>query len=82
MARDVRLANNYLRGALPGTRAPEKVTRPLLNALAGSPNKEVKQFAHRAWSRLVAQYLQQQQQRLAAPGSGRRKRDPREPDPT
>ena len=45
----------------------EKVTR-LLNALAGSPNREVKQFAIER-SRLVAQYLQQQQQRLV-PGGG------------
>ena len=35
-----------------------------LNALAGSPNKEVKQFAIER-SRMVAQFLQQQQQQLA-----------------
>jgi len=40
------------------------VTR-LLNALAGTNNKEVKQFAIQR-SQLVAQFLQQQQQRLAA----------------
>jgi hypothetical protein len=36
----------------------------LLNALAGSQNREVKQFAIER-SRAVAQYLQQQQQQLA-----------------
>jgi hypothetical protein len=36
--------------------------------LAGSPSKEVKQFAIER-SRLVAQYLQQQQQQLAAAGA-------------
>jgi len=65
MVRDVRLANNYFE-ALFQARDLEKVTR-LLNALAGSPNREVKQFAIER-SRLVAQYLQQQQQRLATPG--------------
>jgi tetratricopeptide (TPR) repeat protein len=63
MSRDVRLANNYFE-ALFQSRQIEKVTK-LLNALAGSPNKEVKQFAVER-SRLVAQYLQQQQQQLAA----------------
>lgn len=66
MSRDVRLANNYFE-ALFQSRQIEKVTK-LLNALAGSPNKEVKQFAIER-SRLVAQYLQQQQQQLAA-GAG------------
>jgi tetratricopeptide (TPR) repeat protein len=61
MARDVRLANNYFE-ALFQTRQIEKVTK-LLNALAGSPNREVKQFAVER-SRFVAQYLQQQQQQL------------------
>jgi tetratricopeptide (TPR) repeat protein len=65
MTRDVRLANNYFE-ALFQSRDLEKVTR-LLNALAGSPNREVKQFAIER-SRLVAQYLQSQQQKLAAPG--------------
>jgi hypothetical protein len=69
MARDVRLANNYFE-ALFQARDLEKVTR-LLNALAGSPNREVKQFAVER-SRLVAQYLQQQQQRLAAPAGAPR----------
>jgi tetratricopeptide (TPR) repeat protein len=69
MVRDVRLANNYFE-ALFQARELDKVTR-LLNALAGSPNREVKQFAIER-SRLVAQYLQQQQQRLtgaAGPGA-------------
>jgi hypothetical protein len=43
MTRDVRLANNYFE-ALFQSRQIEKVTK-LLNALAGSPNKDVKQFA-------------------------------------
>ena len=63
MARDVRLANNYFE-ALFQSRQIEKVTK-LLNALAGAPSKEVKQFAIER-SRLVAQFLQQQQQQLAA----------------
>jgi tetratricopeptide (TPR) repeat protein len=62
MASDVRLANNYFE-ALFQSREIEKVTK-LLNALAGSPNKEVKQFAIER-SRAVAQFLQQQQQQLA-----------------
>lgn len=61
MSRDVRIANNYFE-ALFQSRQIEKVTK-LLNALAGSPNKEVKQFAIER-SRLVAQFLQQQQQQL------------------
>jgi tetratricopeptide (TPR) repeat protein len=65
MVRDVRLANNYFE-ALFQAREIEKVTR-LLNALAGSPNREVKQFAIER-SRMVAQHLQTQQQRLAAAG--------------
>ena len=63
MSRDVRLANNYFE-ALFQSRQIEKVTK-LLNALAGSPNKEVKQFAVER-STAVRQYLQQQQQQLAA----------------
>jgi tetratricopeptide (TPR) repeat protein len=62
MANDVRLANNYFE-ALFQSRQIEKVTK-LLNALAGSPNREVKQFAIER-SRAVAQFLQQQQQQLA-----------------
>ena len=67
MARDARLANNYFE-ALFQSRQLDKVTK-LLNALAGSPSKEVKQFAIER-SRLVAQYLQQQQQQLAAAANG------------
>ncbi len=63
MVRDVRLANNYFE-ALMQTRQMDKVTK-LLNALAGSPQREVKQFAIER-SRAVAQMLQQQQQRAAA----------------
>jgi hypothetical protein len=65
MANDVRLANNYFE-ALFQARQIEKVTK-LLNALAGSSNREVKQFAIER-SRAVAQYLQQQQQQLAGAG--------------
>ncbi|HWO09802.1 MAG TPA: hypothetical protein VNN80_09995 [Polyangiaceae bacterium] len=61
MMRDVRLANNYFE-ALFQARDMEKVTK-LLNALAGSPDRNVKQFAVER-SRLVAQYFQQQQQAL------------------
>src|SRR5690606_40608844 len=75
MSRDVRLAHNYFE-ALFRLREMEKVTR-LLNALAGSSNRVVKQFAVER-TRVVAQYLQQQQQQLSnvaasarvAPGSG------------
>jgi tetratricopeptide (TPR) repeat protein len=63
MANDVRLANNYFQ-ALFQNRDIESVTK-LLNALAGSQNREVKQFAVEQ-SRQVAQFLQQQQQRLAS----------------
>jgi len=70
MSRDVRLANNYFE-ALFQSRQIEKVTK-LLNALAGSPNKEVKQFAVER-SRMVAQYLQQQQQQLQAGAPAQRK---------
>jgi tetratricopeptide (TPR) repeat protein len=70
MSRDVRLANNYFE-ALFQSRQIEKVTK-LLNALAGSPSKEVKQFAIER-SRIVAQYLQQQQQQLAAGAAQPRK---------
>ncbi len=63
MANDVRLANNYFE-ALFQKRQLDRVTK-LLNALAGSSNREVKQFAIER-SRAVAQYLQQQQQKLAA----------------
>lgn len=67
MSKDVRLANNYFE-ALFQTRQIEKVTK-LLNALAGSQNKEVKQFAIER-SRAVAQFLQQQQKQLAGAAAG------------
>jgi tetratricopeptide (TPR) repeat protein len=70
MSRDVRLANNYFE-ALFQTRQIEKVTK-LLNALAGSQNKEVKQFAIER-SRAVAQFLQQQQKQLAGAAAGGQK---------
>ncbi len=68
MTGDVRLAHNYFE-ALFQKRQLDRVTK-LLNALAGSPNREVKQFAIER-SRAVAQYLQQQQQQLAS-GAQRR----------
>ncbi|MCL2723063.1 MAG: hypothetical protein FWD69_01375 [Polyangiaceae bacterium] len=60
---DVRLAHNYFQ-ALLQLRDMQKLTA-LLNKLATSPNREVKQFAIDQ-SRAVAQMLQQQQQALAA----------------
>lgn len=63
MTSDVRLAHNYFE-ALFQKRQLDRVTK-LLNALAGSQNREVKQFAIER-SRAVAQYLQQQQQQLGA----------------
>ncbi len=81
MMRDVRLANNYFE-ALFQAREMEKVTK-LLNALAGSPDRQVKQFAVER-SRMVAQYFQQQQQALkgvaanaGAPAPGQAPRAPR-----
>jgi tetratricopeptide (TPR) repeat protein len=65
MSRDVRLANNYFE-ALFQSRQIEKVTK-LLNALLGSPNKDVKQFAMER-TNLVRQYLSQQAQQLGAAG--------------
>jgi len=62
MANDVRLANNYFEALFQNRQLHKGTT--LLNALAGSPNREVKQFAIER-SRAVAQYLQQQQQQLA-----------------
>lgn len=67
MMRDVRLANNYFE-ALFQAREMEKVTK-LLNALAGSPDRNVKQFAVER-SRMVAQYFQQQQQALKGVAAG------------
>jgi tetratricopeptide (TPR) repeat protein len=61
MTNDVRLANNYFE-ALFQRRQIDKVTK-LLNALAGSQNREVKQFAIER-SQLVRQYLMQQQAQL------------------
>ena len=63
MQRDVRLANNYFEALFQG-RDMAKVTA-LLNKLATSPNKEVKQFAIER-SRAISQMLAQQQQQLAA----------------
>ena len=65
MSSNVHLANNYFE-ALFQLRHLDRVTK-LLNSLAGSPNQEVKKFAIQR-SQLVAQFLQQQQQRLAAAG--------------
>ncbi len=65
MTADVRLANNYFE-ALFQKRQIDKVTK-LLNALAGSNNREVKQFAIER-SQLVRQYLMQQQAQLAGAG--------------
>ena len=61
MMRDVRLANNYFE-ALFQKRDIDRVTK-LLNALGGSQNQQVKQFAAER-SRAVAQFLQQQQAQL------------------
>jgi tetratricopeptide (TPR) repeat protein len=69
MSSDVRLANNYFE-ALFQKRQIDRVTK-LLNALAGSQNREVKQFAIER-SRAVAQYLQKQQQELQAAGGAKR----------
>ena len=66
MSSNLHLANNYFE-ALFQTRQIDRVTK-LLNSLVGSPNKEVKQFAIQR-SQMVAQFLQQQQQRLAAAGN-------------
>lgn len=63
MMRDVRLAHNYFE-ALFQSKQFDKVTK-LLNALAASPDKAVKQFAIER-SKAVAQFFQQQQQQLIA----------------
>ena len=63
MREDVRLAHNYFE-ALFQSKDMAKITA-LLNKLATSPNKEVKQFAIER-SRAIAQMLQQQQQALQA----------------
>jgi hypothetical protein len=63
MQQDVRIAHNYFE-ALFQSRDLPKITA-LLNKLATSPNKEVKQFAIER-SKAISQMLQQQQQALAA----------------
>jgi tetratricopeptide (TPR) repeat protein len=63
MKEDVRIAHNYFE-ALFQSRDMAKITA-LLNKLATSSNKEVKQFAIER-SRAIAQMLQQQQQALQA----------------
>jgi tetratricopeptide (TPR) repeat protein len=63
MREDVRLAHNYFEALFQSKDMP-KITA-LLNKLATSSNKEVKQFAIER-SRAIAQMLQQQQQALAA----------------
>jgi tetratricopeptide (TPR) repeat protein len=63
MQRDVRLAHNYFE-ALFQSRDMPKITA-LLNKLATSPVREVKQFAIER-SRAISQMLQQQQAALAA----------------
>jgi len=63
MQQDVRIAHNYFE-ALFQAKDMNKITA-LLNKLATSPNREVKQFAIER-SRAIAQMLQQQQQALAA----------------
>lgn len=68
MKEDVRLAHNYFE-ALFQSKDMAKVTA-LLNKLATSPNKEVKQFAIER-SRAIAQMLQQQQQALQAAAAER-----------
>jgi hypothetical protein len=63
MREDVRLAHNYFEALFQSKDMP-KITG-LLNKLATSSNKEVKQFAIER-SRAIAQMLQQQQQALQA----------------
>jgi tetratricopeptide (TPR) repeat protein len=65
MTNDVRLAHNYFE-ALFQKRQLDRVTK-LLNALAGSQNREVKQFAIER-SRAISQMLQQQAQAIAQAG--------------
>ena len=66
MQRDVRLAHNYFE-ALFAIRDMAKITA-LLNKLATSPTREVKEFAV-VRSRAIAQMLEQQKQALAAAGA-------------
>jgi len=63
MLRDVRIAHNYFE-ALFAMRDMNKITQ-LLNKLATSPTREVKEFAI-VRSRAIAQMLEQQKQALAA----------------
>jgi hypothetical protein len=65
MQRDVRLAHNYFE-ALFQSRDMAKITA-LLNKLATSPVREVKQFAIER-SRAISQMLAQQQQALQQAG--------------
>ncbi len=67
MQKDVRLAHNYFE-ALFQSKDLQKITA-LLNKLATSPVREVKQFAIER-SRAISQMLQQQQQALAGAGGG------------
>ena len=62
MTRDVRLANNYFE-ALFQSRQIDKVTK-LLNALAGSQNAQVKEFAMQR-AKGVKQFIDAQQRELA-----------------
>ena len=62
MTRDVRLANNYFE-ALFQSRQIDKVTK-LLNALAGSQNPQVKEFAMQR-AKGVKQFIDAQQRELA-----------------
>ncbi|HEY4015721.1 MAG TPA: hypothetical protein VGM06_20415 [Polyangiaceae bacterium] len=67
MLRDVRIAHNYFE-ALFQLRDMQKITA-LLNKLATSPARDVKQFAVER-SRAISQMLAQQQQQLAGVGGG------------
>jgi tetratricopeptide (TPR) repeat protein len=67
MRDDVRIAHNYFE-ALFQSKDMEKI-KNLLNKLATSPNKEVKQFAIER-SRAIAQMLQQQAQAMAQAAQG------------
>jgi tetratricopeptide (TPR) repeat protein len=67
MTSDVRLANNYFE-ALFQKRQIDKVTK-LLNALLGSSNREVKQFATER-AQLMRQYFAQQQAQLQGGAAG------------
>ncbi len=68
MLRDVRIAHNYFE-ALLALRDMQKITA-LLNKLATSQVREVKQFAIER-SRAISQMLAQQQQQLAGAAQAR-----------